>query len=69
METHDIFFFKVVSNSFHSPVTSSLLGQDILLFTDTLNLYSSLRVRDQVSYPYKAESETGVLFILIFRFF
>jgi len=40
----------------HSPVTSSLLGQNILrstLFSNTLVLRSSLNVSDQVSYPYK----------------
>ena len=40
----------------HSPVTSSHLGPIILLstlFSNTLNLYSSLNVTDQVSHPYK----------------
>jgi hypothetical protein len=40
----------------HSPVTSSLLGPNILLstlFSNTLSLCSSLSVRDQVSHPYK----------------
>jgi hypothetical protein len=38
------------------PVTSSLLGSNILLstlFSNTLNLCSSLNVKDQVSHPYK----------------
>src|SRR5215470_2280724 len=40
----------------HSPVASSLLGPNILLstlFSNTLNLCSSLSVRDHVSQPYK----------------
>jgi hypothetical protein len=43
-------------NSFHSPVTSSLLVPNFLLstrFSNTLSLCSSLNVRDQVSHPYK----------------
>ena len=39
----------------HSPVTSSLLGQNILLntlFSNTLSLHSFLNVSDQVSHPY-----------------
>jgi hypothetical protein len=43
-------------NFLHSPVTSSLLGPNILLrtlFSNTLSLCSSLSVRDQVSHPYK----------------
>jgi hypothetical protein len=39
----------------HSPVTSSLLGSNILLrtlFSNTLSLCSSLSVRDQVAHPY-----------------
>ena len=40
----------------HSPVTSSLLGSNILLsilFSNTLSLRSSLNMSDQVSHPYK----------------
>ena len=40
----------------HSPVTSSLLGTNILLNTmlsNTLNFLSSRNVNDQVSHPYK----------------
>jgi hypothetical protein len=40
----------------HSPVTSSLLGPNILnstLSSNILSLCSSLNVRDQVSYPYR----------------
>ena len=48
----------------HSPVTSSLLGPNIIL--NTLSLHSSLNMSDQVSYP----CTTGkiiVLYILIFK--
>jgi len=43
-------------NFLHYPVTSSLLGPNILLstlFSDTLSLHSSINVSDQVSHPYK----------------
>jgi len=55
----------------HSPVTSSLLRPNILLIalsSDTLNLRSSLNVRDQVSHPYRTTGKTAVLCILIFIF-
>jgi len=55
----------------HSPVTSSLLGPNILLntlFPNTLNLRSSLNVSDQVSHPYKTTGKIIVLYILIFKF-
>ena len=48
----------------HSPVTSSLLGPNILLstwFSDTLSLHSFLNVSDQVSHPYKT---TGKIIVL-----
>jgi hypothetical protein len=54
--------YRSVSSSlcrfFHSPITSSLLGPNILhstLFSDTLSLRSSLNVSDQVSHPYKTK--------------
>jgi hypothetical protein len=53
-------------NYLHSPVTSSLLGPNILLttlFTNTLSLYSSLNVRDEVSHPYKTTGRIMVLYI------
>jgi hypothetical protein len=55
----------------HSPVTSSLLGPNILLnalFSYTLSLSSSLYVSDQVSHPYKTSGKTIILCILIFTF-
>jgi hypothetical protein len=44
---------------FHSPVTSSLFGPNILLstlFSNTLSLCSSLNVRDQVSHQYRTNT-------------
>ena len=54
----------------HSPVTSSLLGPSILntLFSNTVNLHSSLSMSDQVSHPYKTTGKIIVLYILIFKF-
>jgi hypothetical protein len=40
----------------YSPVTSSLIGPNTFLNTvlsNTLNLYSSLNLNNQVSHPYK----------------
>jgi len=54
----------------HSPVTSSLLGPDILLntlFSNTLSLRSSLSVSDQVAHPYKTTGKIIVLHTLIFK--
>ena len=54
-----------------SPVTSSLLGPNILLhtiFSNTLNLLSSLNVSDQFSHPYKTIGKIIVLYILICKF-
>jgi hypothetical protein len=60
--------YKPCSSSLSSflqpPVTSSLVGPNILictLFSNTLNLCSSLYVRDQVSHPYKT---TGKIIVL-----
>ena len=55
----------------HSPVTSSLLGPNILLstrFLNTLNLPSSLNVSDQGSHPYKTRSKIIVLYIYFYIF-
>jgi hypothetical protein len=54
----------------HSPV-SSLFGANILLRTllsNTLSLFSSLNVRDQVSHPYKITGRIMVLYILTSTF-
>ena len=50
----------------HSPVTSSLLGPNILLntiFWNTLSFLSSRNVSDQVSHPYKITSKIIVIYI------
>jgi len=52
---------------FHSPVTSSLLGPNILLNTllsYALSLLSYLNISDQVSHPYNTSGKIIVLFIL-----
>ena len=66
---------QIISSSLcsllHSPVTSSLLGPNILLntiFSNTLSFLSSLNVSDQVSHPYKTTGKIIVLYILIFKF-
>ena len=55
----------------HSPVTSSLLGPNILLntlFSNTLSLRFSHNVSDQVSYPYTTTGKIIFLYISIFQF-
>ena len=55
----------------HSPLTSSLLGPNILLNTlcsNTLNLRSSINVSDQVTHPYETRGKIIILYILIFKF-
>ena len=50
----------------HSPVTSSLLGPNILLstlFSNTFILRCSLNVSDRISHPYKTTSKIIVLCI------
>jgi hypothetical protein len=52
-------------------VTSSLLGLNILLsilLSNTLELYSSLNVGDQVSHQYETTSKIILLFALLFTF-
>ena len=54
----------------HSPVTSSLLGPNILLttlFSNTLSLRSSFNMSHQVSHPYKTRGKILVLCIIPFR--
>ena len=49
-------FSSSLCNLLHSPITSSLLGPNILLntmFSNTLSFLSSLNVSDQASHPYK----------------
>ena len=52
----------------HSPVTLSLLDPNILLFSNTFSLCSSLNVRDQVRRPYKTTGKIIALYISIFKF-
>jgi hypothetical protein len=54
-----------------SPVTSSLIGPNILfstLFSNTLSLRSSLNVREKVLHPYRTSGQIIILYILIFMF-
>ena len=68
--------YKSLSSSLcsflHYPVTLSLTGPNILLstlFSNTLNLRSSLKVSDQVSHLYKTTGKLTVLYIFTFKFF
>ena len=64
-------FSSSLCNLLHSPVTSSLLGPNILLNTissNTLSFLSSLNVSDQISHPHKTTGKIIVLYILIFKF-
>jgi hypothetical protein len=54
-------------NFLHSPVSSTLLGPNILLntqFSNTFSLRFSLNVSDQVSHPYKT---TGKNYMSVYR--
>jgi hypothetical protein len=64
---NDVWGWVQIMKFLHSPVTSSLLGPNILLrtpFSNTLSLCSSLSLRDQVSHPYKTTGRIMVLYIL-----
>jgi hypothetical protein len=68
--------YKLLSSSLfsflHPSTTHSLLVPNILLstlFLNTLNLASSLHVRDQVSHPYKTKAKIIVVYILSLSFF
>ena len=64
-------FSSSLYNLLPSPVTSYLLGPNILLntmFSNTLSFLSSRRVNDQVSHPYKTTGKIIVQYILIFKF-
>jgi hypothetical protein len=61
-------FSSSLCSLLHSPVTSSLLGPNILLntiFPNTLSFLSSLNVSDQVSHPYKTTGKIRVLLVYI----
>ena len=54
-------------NLLHSPVTSSLLGPNILLntvFSNTLCFLSSRNFNDQASHPYKTTGKIGLRFTI-----
>ena len=58
-------FSSSLCNLLHSPVISSLLGPNILLyimFSNTLSFLSSRNVNDQVSHPYKTNTKYYLLF-------
>ena len=62
-------FSSSLCNLLHSPVTSSLLGPNILLktmFSNTLSFLFSRNISDQASHPYKTTGKFRVLYILIF---
>ena len=64
-------FSSSLCNPLHSPVTSSLLGPNILLntmFSNTFSFLSSRNVSDQASHPDKTIGKIIVLYILIFKF-
>ena len=57
-------FSSSLRNLLYSPVTSSLLGPNILLniiFSNNLSFLSSLNVSEQVSHPYKTTGKIKVL--------
>ena len=63
--------YSSLCNLLHSPVTSSLLGQNTFLstlFSNTLCVCSSLSVRDQVSHPYKTTGKIIFPYIFILNF-
>jgi hypothetical protein len=63
---------KILIRQFSQPIiTSSLFGLNILLstlFSNTLSLYASLNIRDQVSHPYRTTGKIIVVYTLIFTF-
>ena len=64
-------FSSSLCSLLHSPITSSLLGPNILLntmFSYTLSFISSRNINDQVSQPHKTAGKIIVLYILIFKF-
>ena len=63
-------FSSSLCNLLYYPVTSSLLGPNILLntvFSNTLSFLSSRNVNYQVSHPYKTTGKIIVLYTLIFK--
>ena len=65
-------FNSSLCNLLNSPVTSSILGPNILLntmFSNTISFLSFRNVNDQVSHPYKTTGKIIVLYIFIFKYF
>ena len=63
-------FSSSLCSLLYSPVTSSLLGPNILfntMFSNTLSFLSSRNVNDQVSHPYKTTGKIIVLYTLTVR--
>ena len=59
-------FSSSLCNLLHSPITSSLLGPNILLntiFSNTFSFLSSRNASDQVSHPYKITGKIMFLYI------
>ena len=65
-EEYKSFIFSLC-NLLHSPVTSSLLGPNILLNTMFSNILSFLSSRN-INDPYKTTDKIVLLYILIFKF-
>jgi len=64
-------FISSLCSLLQSPVTSSLLGPNILLntmFSNTISFLSFCIISDQVSHPYKTIGKIVVLLILISKF-
>ena len=62
-------FSSSLCSLLHTPITSSLLGPNILLntmFPNTLSFLSSRNVSDQVSHPCKTTGKITVLYIYIY---
>ena len=63
-------YSSALNNFLHSPVIASFLAPNIFLstlFSNTHNLCSSLKVRDQVSQPYNTTGSIIVLYVLTFN--
>jgi len=64
-------FSPSLCNVHYSPVTSSLIGPNILLntmFSNILSFLTSRSVKDPVSHPYKTTDKIVVQYNLIFKF-
>jgi hypothetical protein len=59
MQFSPAFYYFIPLRTRYSPST---------LFSDSLSLYLSLNVRDQVSHPYKIKGKIAILYILMFKY-